>query len=88
MKLPPWPYTDVIAPSKVQVLVNAAGDVVSAVLLPSGNPSEVHDADADRRALDLARAARFAPASGLTVGQLVFDWHTVAPPATNAPAGL
>ena len=34
MKLPSWPYTDVIAPSKVQVLVDAAGNVVSAVLLP------------------------------------------------------
>ena len=88
MELPSWPYTDVIAPSNVQVLVNAAGEVVSAVLLPSDNPGEVHDADADQRALALARAARFAPAPGLTVGRLIFDWCTVAPAATNAPAGL
>jgi hypothetical protein len=87
MELPSWPYADVIAPSKVQVLVNAAGEVVSAVLLPSNNPDEVHDADADQRALVLARAARFAPAPGLTVGQLIFDWRTVAPPLTNAPTG-
>jgi len=88
MKLPSWPYDDVIAPSRIQVLVNAAGDVISTVLLPSRNPGEVHDGDADQRALDLARAARFAPASGLTVGQLIFNWRTVAPAATNAPAGL
>jgi len=71
----------------VQVLVNAAGEVVSAILLPSNNPDEARDADADQRALAFARAARFAPASGLTVGQLIFDWRTIAPPATNAPAG-
>jgi hypothetical protein len=77
-----WPYTDVLKPSKLQVLVNAAGDVVSVVLLsPSGY------AAADQRALELARAARFAPAPGLTIGKLIFDWCTVAPPATNAPAG-
>jgi hypothetical protein len=85
MKLPSWPYRDVIAPSKVQVLVNEAGDVISTVLLPSGNPMEVQDADADQRALELARSARFTPSSGLTVGKLIFRWHTVAPSTTNAP---
>ncbi len=88
MTLPSWPYGDVIAPSKVQVLVNAAGEVVSVVLLPSNNSGEVRDADADQRALELARAARFAPGSSLTLGQLIFNWCTVPPPATNAPSGL
>jgi len=88
MKLPSWPYPDVIAPSRVQVLVNAAGEVVSAVLLPANNSGEVHDPEADQRALELARAARFAPASDLTIGKLIFNWCTVAPPATNAPVGL
>ncbi|HXR47233.1 MAG TPA: hypothetical protein VN784_07300 [Candidatus Limnocylindrales bacterium] len=88
MKLPSWPYTDVIAPSKVQVLVNATGEVVSAVLLPSDDSGEVRDAEADGRALELARAARFAPASDLTLGKLIFNWCTVPPPATNAPSGL
>ena len=87
MKLPSWPYADIIAPSRVQVLLNAAGDVVSAVLLPPDNPDEVRDADADQYALNLARAARFAPAAGVTVGQLIFDWRAIAPVATNAPAG-
>jgi len=87
MKLPSWPYADVLAPSKVQVLVNAAGNVISTVLLPSDNPMETagHYDAADQRALELARAARFAPSSDLTIGRLVFDWHTVAPAATNAP---
>jgi hypothetical protein len=85
-----WPYADVIAPSKVQVLVNAAGDVVSPVLLPPETPGEAasHYETADRRALELASGLRFAPASRLTVGQLIFNWRTVAPPATNSPAAV
>ena len=39
-------------------------------------------------ALELARAARFAPGPDLTLGKLIFNWRTVAPPATNAPAAL
>jgi hypothetical protein len=83
-----WPYADVIAPSKVQVLVDAAGNVVSTVLLPpdSGFTAADQYEMADQRALELARAARFAPSSRLTVGRLIFNWHTVPPPATNAPA--
>jgi hypothetical protein len=27
------------------------------------------------------------PAAHLTLGQLIFDWHAVALPMTNAPAG-
>jgi hypothetical protein len=82
-----WPAADVIAPSKVQVLVDATGRVVSAVLLPPdhGWESAAHDDQADQAALNLARAAQFAPAPRLTVGQMIFNWHTVPPPATNAP---
>ncbi|MDE3068020.1 MAG: energy transducer TonB [Verrucomicrobiota bacterium] len=90
---PSVPFSDVIAPSRVQVVVDAAGRVVSDALLSSSGV-----AAADGNALALAQAARFAPlpradvsvladlASQLTFGQLVFDWHTVPPPATNAPA--
>jgi len=81
-----WPYADVIAPSRVQVLVDVDGDVVSAVLLPPDNPGETHYDAADQRALELARAARFSPSSRLTVGRLIFNWRTVPPPATNSPA--
>jgi len=80
-----WAYADVIAPSRVQVLVDADGHVVSAVLLPPDNPGDVRDAVADKHALELARAAQFEPASHLTVGRLIFNWHTV-PTATNLPA--
>ena len=86
LSLPSWPYADVIAPSRVQVLVDADGGVFSPVLLPPDNPGEVHDSDADQRALELARGLRFAPASRPAFGQLIFDWRTVAPSATNSPA--
>jgi TonB family protein len=79
--LPSWPWADVIAPSKVQVLVNTAGNVVSAVLLEASGPEF-----ADTNALALARRLRFAPAPRPTFGQLIFNWRTVAPPATNSPA--
>ncbi len=89
MNLPSWPYPDVIAPSKAQVLVDEAGNVVSAILLPSDNSLEAlsHYDAADQRALELARAARFTPTPRLTIGQMIFTWHTVPPPATNSPAG-
>jgi hypothetical protein len=83
-----WPYANVIAPSEVQVLVDAAGNVISTVLLPAGSGFTAADQyeKADQRALELARAMRFIPSSRLTVGRMIFNWHTVPPPATNAPA--
>jgi hypothetical protein len=88
LAVPDWPAADIIAPSKVQVLVNPAGEVVSAILLApdAGYETAPHDDLADQRALEIARAARFAPASRTTLGQIIFTWHTVpVPPA--APAG-
>jgi TonB family protein len=74
---PSLPDNDVIAPSVVQVLVDTAGNVVSAVLLtPSGLDA------ADQRALTLARTARFAPSASLTIGRMIFTWHTVPPNAS------
>ena len=83
-----WPYANVIAPSKVQVLVDAAGNVVSTVLLPpdSGFTAADQYEKADQRALDLARAVRFAPSSHLTVGRMIFNWHTVPMINTNEPS--
>jgi len=85
--VPSLPYNDVIAPSTVQVVVDNAGNVVSAVLLPSDNFLEAagHFDDADRRALELARAARFAPAPQLSIGRLIFNWHSVPITGTNEP---
>jgi hypothetical protein len=81
MSLTNWPYPDVLAPCVVQVLVDAAGNVVSAVVLPSENglAGAGHYAAADQRALELARALRFMPASQPAVGQIIFNWHTVPP---------
>jgi len=78
-----WPYPDVIAPSIVQVVVDAAGNVLSAVLLPPDDPLEGarrYD-NADQYALALTRTIRFEPALHLTTGRLIFNWHTV--PVTN-----
>jgi len=88
MNLRSLPYANVIAPSKVQLLVNEAGNVISAIVLPSDNNLEALNRydTADQRALELARAARFAPAPRLTIGWMIFTWHTVPLPATNSPA--
>lgn len=76
--VPSLPYNDVLKPSRVQVLVDENGNVVSDVLLGS---SEY--AMADQTALKLARKAQFAPEPGLMFGEMIFNWHTVA--TTNAP---
>ena len=85
-----WPLTDVIAASKVQLLVDKAGAVVSAVLIPpdSRAGAAAQYDPANQRALAIARAARFAPSASLTVGQMIFNWRTMAPPTTNAPTNL
>ena len=63
--MPSLPFNDVIAPSRVQVLVDPPGNVVSAVLLPSNNPLEAlgRAEIADTNALAIARSLRFAPAA-------------------------
>jgi TonB family protein len=81
--LPSLQHDDVIAPSVVQILVNEAGDVVSTVLLESSGFK-----DADQRSLELARAARFAPSSRMTLGKLIFNWQTVPLAATNSPVSV
>ena len=81
-----WPATELLTNSIVQVLTDADGQTVSAALMPPGSGSKA----ADQRALELARAARFAPASrnggSLTVGTLIFEWLTLPMPETNAPS--
>jgi hypothetical protein len=85
--------------SVVRALVNAAGEVVSVILLrPGGGAMDASQRDADQLALDLAKTLRFEPvprdgadpalnpAVGLSWGRIIFEWHTVPPPATNAPA--
>ncbi len=76
-----WPYADVLPPCVVQVLVDPAGNVVSAVVLPPENNLEAtsHYLAADQRALEIARTLRFTPAANLTIGRVIFNWQTVPP---------
>jgi hypothetical protein len=91
--LSPWPHSDLLTNSVVQLLVDAQGNTFSAVLLPPGSGST----NADQRALQFARTARFKPEpappgrnqdplAGLTIGTMVFEWQTVPVSATNKPS--
>ncbi len=85
--LPLLPYNDVIAPTRVLILVDATGNVVSAVVLPPGNSLESsgHLADADNKALILAKSLRFKIATENTVGEVTFYWRTTPLVQTNLP---
>jgi hypothetical protein len=85
---------DLLTNTVVQLVVDARGWPFSEALLQSSNSK-----DADQQALALAATARFEPLrgggsrpsqrplDGLTWGELIFDWHTVPVPPTNAPSG-
>jgi TonB family protein len=89
-ELPSWSNTELLTDTVVQVAVDAEGSTLSATLLRSCSFRA-----ADKFALEWAMAARFSPAPPqpeeggpkLSMGQLIFDWHTLAPAATNAPGG-
>jgi TonB family protein len=72
LTVPTLPFNDVIAPSRVQLLVDKTGEVVSAVLLETSG-----DTTADQQALALARKLQFAPADKLMFGEIIFNWQTV-----------
>jgi hypothetical protein len=91
LHLPTFTNSDLLTNSIVQLLVDARGNGLSAVLLAAGSGPQ---ANADSNALQLASSARFEAAEkrnskpGLTLGTLVFEWRTVLAPSTNAlPAG-
>jgi hypothetical protein len=81
-----WAHTDVLADSRVQVLVNDEGLVFSSRLAGSTVARNPAQRIADLHALELARTLRFAPvvratgAGQLKDGTLVFQWHTTEPP--------
>ncbi|MEN9573712.1 MAG: hypothetical protein RL514_1567 [Verrucomicrobiota bacterium] len=91
--LPSWPHTDVLADTRVQVSVSTEGLVQPPHLAPAdrvNDPAQrAAQRTADQHALELARALRFAPAAKApsaraatpSEGVLVFQWHTLAPPA-------
>jgi hypothetical protein len=87
--VPPMPHTEILAPTVIQIMVDADGRAVSpGAVVPPGSGSR----EADQRALELARSARFesirptGPGSsatqpgGLTDGRLIFEWQTVPMP--------
>lgn len=80
----------VVAPSRVRILVDDLGRVVSAVLIaPDSIPDSLeaagHSDLADSNALVQVRSLRFKPASQYTFGEVIFNWHTVPVPTNNAP---
>jgi hypothetical protein len=87
------PAAEILTNTEVQVAVDAAGHVFSAVLL-----GKSASADANASALKLARSARFEPLrwlgvkppapapDGLSWGTMVFHWRTIAPPAPATPS--
>ena len=81
-----WSAADLLTNSVVRIVIDADGQVFSPALIPPGSGSKA----ADQHALELARSARFAPmpryAAPQMIGALVFAWHTVPVPETNAPA--
>jgi hypothetical protein len=85
--LPSLDWNDVIAPSKVQVTVDPAGTVLSAILLPSDNALEMagRSPKGDTNAVALALSLKFAPAAQLALGEITFYWHTTPLSSTNAP---
>ncbi len=65
-------WNDVLAPSRLQLLVDAGGHVLSAIVLETCGSDA-----ADQTALNLARNLQFAPAPAAMFGQINFYWHTV-----------
>jgi TonB family protein len=82
VSVPTLAVNDVLAPSRVQLLVDGDGNVISTVLLDSSGSDP-----ADQKALAIAQQTQFVPAGGLTFGEMIFNWQTVPQPVTttNAP---
>ncbi|MCX7721926.1 MAG: energy transducer TonB [Verrucomicrobiae bacterium] len=95
IELPAWYADDVLRPTVVRVVVDAAGQVHSATLLSRSGSDE-----ADQYALAVARAAEWEPAPeafqqplgaapvGLVLGTLTFTWRTLPPTAGSATEKL
>ena len=73
-------YNDILPPSRVQLLVDTSGNVISTVLLDSSEWDT-----ADQQALQLARTAKFNPAPAPALGEMIFNWHTLPNTSTNTP---
>lgn len=90
--LPAWTNIDILGPTRVQVLVDAWGNPITATLLQSSRLAE-----ADKAALDISRKMTFGaqppsvvnatptPETDLTPGWLTFTWRTLAPATNGSP---
>ncbi len=88
LTLPGCTNTDILSPTVVQVAVDRDGNTVSVSLLSTSGLK-----DADKQALELAKAARYQsirgsgtgqlPVATLNWGKLIFSWHTEPLPVTN-----
>lgn len=91
LELRSWQNSDILSNSVVQIVVDAGGrPAFATLLLTSGSKP------ADQQALEQANAARFEPlsrnlaepalnsAAQLTWGRMIFQWHTLPLPLTNA----
>jgi hypothetical protein len=92
LQLPPQSSPDVLTYTEVQLFVDALGNVFSPVIIESSG-----NRDVDAAVLtNFAKNARFEPVKGtargtaaseaMTFGKLIFEWQTVPPAQTNAPA--
>ena len=91
IELPRERYTDLLADSVVQIVVDSEGRPISVPVLLSSSGSPTADQDAMR----LARIARFNaianggpgrvanPLAHLTWGRMIFQWQTLPLPETN-----
>jgi TonB family protein len=71
LAVPVQTAADILAPSRVQLLVAADGNVLSTALLESSGLEA-----ADRQALKLAQSLRFTPAAKPVFGEILFNWRT------------
>jgi len=92
LELPSIPSAEILTDTVVQVSVSRQGVPFAPVLLSSSG-----SVDADRQALEQVKTIRFRPladGSGIlprgqitfSLGQIIFQWHTLEMRATNAPA--
>jgi len=87
--LPSLTNSDWVDHTHVQAVVNAAGDVISAVAIPASSLVSVPvDTSGNQQAEALALKLRFAAStSAVMFGQIIFNWHTVVTNALSpAPA--
>lgn len=94
-KLDSRPAAEILPDSEVQVGVDADGTVFSAIVVSEPTDSKEAKA-ADAAALNLTRSMLFQPfprndprrtdssRPAMEWGRIIFHWHTVAPPETNA----